>query len=275
MTDTPQFPPPLQPRLDPPRRSFAGSRAVVALMMREMATSYGRTPGGYLWAILEPALGIFFMTTLVYALGFRQPPIGSNYPIFFATGIIPYYIFIQIAGSMASSLNYSRSLLAYPAVTYIDALVARFLIAALTQILVAYVIFAGILMAYDTRTNLDPMVVAAALSLAIGLGVGIGTFNAFLFTMFPLWQIAWSVLTRPLALLSGIFFTWNEIPRPYNDYLWYNPLIQIVGMCRSGFYPGYPAAYAQPLYVIGVSVVALILGLIFLRRYHQYLLLEA
>ena len=31
-------------------RRFRSARAVVALMLREMATTYGRSPGGYVWA---------------------------------------------------------------------------------------------------------------------------------------------------------------------------------------------------------------------------------
>ncbi|MEL6475009.1 MAG: sugar ABC transporter permease, partial [Pseudomonadota bacterium] len=34
------------------RRRFASLRSIIALMLREMATSYGRSPGGYLWAVL-------------------------------------------------------------------------------------------------------------------------------------------------------------------------------------------------------------------------------
>ena len=39
-------------------RSFASLRCVIALMLREMATTYGRSPGGYLWVMLEPIAGI-------------------------------------------------------------------------------------------------------------------------------------------------------------------------------------------------------------------------
>ncbi|MDJ0823602.1 MAG: sugar ABC transporter permease, partial [Paracoccaceae bacterium] len=47
-------PPTLPPRPAYRRRRFATARAVMALMLREMSTSFGRSPGGYLWAILEP-----------------------------------------------------------------------------------------------------------------------------------------------------------------------------------------------------------------------------
>ena len=45
-----------------PRRRFASLRAIAALVLREMSTTNGRSPGGYLWAILEPAAGIALLT---------------------------------------------------------------------------------------------------------------------------------------------------------------------------------------------------------------------
>ena len=43
-----------------PSATRSSLRAVAALVLREMSTRYGRTPGGYLWAILEP-LGMIIM----------------------------------------------------------------------------------------------------------------------------------------------------------------------------------------------------------------------
>ena len=40
------------------RPRFQMGRTVVALMLREMATTYGRSAGGYAWAILDPVLGV-------------------------------------------------------------------------------------------------------------------------------------------------------------------------------------------------------------------------
>ena len=33
---------------------FRMVRTVIALMLREMSTTYGRTPGGYVWALMQP-----------------------------------------------------------------------------------------------------------------------------------------------------------------------------------------------------------------------------
>ncbi|MEO0656736.1 MAG: sugar ABC transporter permease, partial [Pseudomonadota bacterium] len=71
------------------RRRFASLRSIIALMLREMATSYGRSPGGYLWAVLEPAAGIAILT-LIFSFAFIGPPIGTSFPMFYATGMVPF-----------------------------------------------------------------------------------------------------------------------------------------------------------------------------------------
>lgn len=240
-------------------------RAIAALVLREMATTYGRSPGGYLWAVVEPVAGIALLS-FVFALGFQAPPLGRNFVMFHATGLLPFLIFTTISGRVATAMLFSRSLLAYPAVTFADAILARFLLNTATQALVAYLVFGGILALFETRTVLSPGPIAMSFALVAALALGVGTLNCWLMTRFSVWQTIWSILTRPLFLVSGVFFTLDAVPQPYRDWLWWNPLNHIVGLLRSGVYPGYRADYAEPLYVLGGALVPLILGLLMLRR---------
>ena len=256
-------PAPLPPQGRP--RRAASLRAILALMLREMATTYGRSPGGYIWAVLEPVAGIA-MLSLFFSLGFQAPELGRNFTLFHATGLMPFLIYTTISARVATSLLFSRSLMAYPAVTHVDAILARFLLNAAVQLLVAYLVFGGILMAFATQTVLVPGPIALSFVLVAALALGIGTLNCYLFTRFPAWQLVWSILMRPLFLLSGVFFTLERVPQPYRDILWWNPLIHAVGLLRRGFYPGYRADYANPLFVLGVALVALVLGLVLLHR---------
>ncbi len=261
----------LQAPIAAKRRRFATLRAIVALMLREMATSYGRSPGGYLWAVLEPAAGIALLS-LVFTAMFNTPPLGISFPMFYATGMLPFIMFSDVQGKVASSLLYSKQLLAYPTVTYLDAILARFLLNIMTQILVAYLIFSFCIMAFETRVTLDLVVIIQAFSLAALLGLGIGTLNAYLFIRFPIAQRAWSILMRPMFLVSCIFMLFETLPHPYKDWLWYNPLVHVIGLMRRGFYGTYDATYASPLFVIAVSLVCMAAGLLLLRRQYQDLL---
>ncbi|MDO5371667.1 ABC transporter permease [Paracoccus sp. (in: a-proteobacteria)] len=277
MSDTPQ---PLKPTPASPARPrvpsnglFRMIRTVVALILREIATTYGRSPGGYIWALADPILGIALLTLVFqYALGNTNPLLGTSFPLFYASGYLPFQMYHDIAGKMAQSLRFSRPLLAYPAVTFVDALVARLILNSVLHVIVFVVVVSGIAIAQRIPLVIDVSVVLHALALAALLGAGIGTLNCFLVTRFPVWERAWSILTRPLFLMSGIFFTYDVMPSMVRDILWWNPILHIVGLMRRGIYGVYPADYVSERYVVTLSLLTLVTGLLLLwRRYRDLL----
>lgn len=254
-----------------PKRRFASLRTIVALMLREMTSTYGRSPGGYLWAIVEPAAGIILLTA-VFSAFMREPPLGTSYALFYATGILPFSMAVGVSGQLAQAINFSRPLLTYPSVTWVDALIARFLLQFLTGLMVAYIIISGIMMLYQTDVLLDFNRIILSFVAAAALAIGLGCMNCFLFTQFPLWQRGWSILTRPLFIISGVILPFEVIPQPYRDILWYNPLVHVVGIMRQGFYFSYDGAYISLTYLFFVSGALAVLGLVFLSRYHRDLI---
>lgn len=270
---TADIPPPPDPKLKSLDRQqrFASLRTIMALILREMSTSYGRSPGGYLWAILEPAIGIFLLTFL-FSLAFRAPPLGQNFAIFYATGFVPFMAFNDISNKTATALKYSKQLLSYPRVTYMDALLGRFILNFLTQLLIGYVVLMGTVLLYETRTLINFPGIAMAYAMMGVLCFGLGTLNCFLFLRFPVWERAWTIITRPLMIVSGIIFLFDTIPEPYRGYLWYNPLVHIVGEMRKSFYISYSGDYVSPAYVFGIGLGCTAVGLVFLRRSYRDLL---
>ena len=63
-------------------------RVLFALVVREMSTKFGRSWGGYIWAIAEPLGGILLLT-IAFSFAFRKPPLGSNFALFYATASSP------------------------------------------------------------------------------------------------------------------------------------------------------------------------------------------
>jgi capsular polysaccharide transport system permease protein len=266
--DMDQMPDPALRRVQSP---LATPRAVIALILREMSTTYGRSPGGYVWAILEPAAGIALLTA-IFSAGFRSPPLGTSFALFYASGMLPFLMFTEISGKLGQTIQFSRALLVYPRVTFLDALVARLLLISLTQIMVHFIVVGFILyfMAPSTLLNFGP--IALAYLMTIALAAGIGTLNSFLTLAFPLWQTAWSITTRPLFLVSAIFFTFDSVPQPYSDYLWFNPLVHLVGVMRDGYYPFYHPNYISVAYVMAIAAITGLIGLFLLNRYHRDIL---
>jgi len=263
----PQTPPPAQ--YGPHR--FATLRTILALMLREMSTTYGRTPGGYVWAILEP-LGAILVLSIGFSLVVRTPPLGTSFILFYATGFMPFNLYQGLAGKIASSINYSKPLLQYPAVTWLDAVIARFVLNALTGALVTILLITSIMAALEHPSLVAISPAIEAMTLAVLLGLAIGVVNCVLSGLFPLWAIAWSILTRPLFIASGVFFLYESMPLIAQQILWYNPLMHITGLMRSAFYPTYPAPYVSQVYVLGVTLGLLLLGMILMGRYHRDIL---
>lgn len=255
-------------RLSHKHRSFSSLRAIGALVLREMSTTNGRSAGGYLWAIAEPVAGIVLLT-LCFSLILATPPIGTNFPIFYATGMVPFLFYMSIQTKVAQAVLYSKALLAYPAVTFMDALLARMIMNAITQLLVAYCIFAALLFFQETRTDPQAGGIALSLFMAFAFGAAVGVMNCFLNEAFPWWAQVWAILNRPLFLVSCVIFIFDDIPQPFRDYLWWNPLVHIIGQMRRSFFPSYAGDYVSPAYVLGVSLLVYAIGLALLIRYHR------
>lgn len=246
------------------------SRIVSALILREMSTTYGRSPGGYIWAIMDPVAAVVLLS-FGFALLLRAPSLGTSFLLFYATGYLPFNLYSVVTNATSRSIRFSRELLAYPSVTFVHALLGRFILNSLTQLVVFMVVITCILAIIDTTAVLDFPQILYALILACMLGLGLGTLNAFLFEWFPAWMQVWSIVSRPLFLASGIFYIYEDLPRAAQDLLWYNPLLHITGVMRAGFYPSYHADYSSSLFVWAIALVALAFGLMLLRKHYRSL----
>ncbi len=246
-------------------------RSVSALVLREMSTTYGRSPGGYVWAVLEPVLGTALLT-FVFSLAFSSPPLGTSFALFYATGLLPFLMYTDLVTKVMQSIQFSRQLLFYPRVTFLDAIVARFVLALVTNISVMAILFVGIIQLFGLNLILDLPAILSSAAMAASLGLGFGILNCFLMSSFQIWIRVWAILNRPMFIISCIFFLPENLPETYRDILYYNPLVHIVGEMRTGFYPGYEGSYVSHLYVYGFSAVCALLGMALLVKYNRHIL---
>lgn len=240
------------------------------MVLREMVTTYGRSPGGYLWALLEPIAAIALLS-VVFSIAFHAPSLGGNFPLFFASAYLPFMLFLDVTNKLASALRFSRPLLAYPAVTVVDVVTARFLLNVATHLLVFVVVMTAILLISGQSAKIDVPRIVDGLAMAGVLALGVGTLNCHLSTAFPVYERLWSVATRPLVIVSGLFFLLEDVPAQVRDILWYNPLFHVTGEIRAGFYATYDATYVSPAYVYLPALALFALGLALLRRDYRAL----
>ena len=260
---------PLPQTLKPAR--FGGLRAITALMLREMESTYGRQPGGYLWAILQP-VGMIVLLSLAFSMLVHKPPLGTSFIFFYATGFLPFDMYTTMSAKVSGALMYSRPLLSYPRVTWVDTLIARALLNALTLLMVFFIVIFGIMLLYETRASIDIGPLILGLGMAMTLGIGVGLVNCLLIGLFPVWGIVWLILSRPLFLISGVLFLPEDMPTQIEKYLLWNPLIHVAGLVRRGLFSTYEASYVSLSYGYGVGLLFCAIGLIFLRAHYKTVL---
>ena len=266
VVDATSIPPALAPRKRL-RQDGSRLRSIAALVLREMQSRYGRSPGGYVWAILEP-LGMITLLAFGFSLLLRRPSLGDSFLLFYATGYLPFQLYGRLQQMVSQALKYSRSLLVYPVVKWFDAIVARVLLHSLTGLLVATLLLTGIVVILELDVHVDVVPVLVAFAIAIGIGSGIGMTNAVLLSYFPIWRTIWTIATRPLMLASGVLYIYEDLPQIARDILWYNPLLHMTAVARSGFFPTYDPQFVSPAYVGGFAFVVLFLGLLLMRRFN-------
>ncbi|NKN36851.1 ABC transporter permease [Agrobacterium sp. a22-2] len=241
------------------------ARIVSALLIREMSTKFGSKPGGYIWALLDPAAHVALLTLLFQVIA-RVPALGTSFPLFFATGYIAFNFYSSTVNYLSSAVKGNKALLNYPNVAPVDTVTARFILQLGTMSVVAFIILGAILLTLHTTPVLDWLVIIEAAMAASLLAVGVGMGNAVLFARFALYEKIYGIVTKPLMLMSGVFFLPDNIPHPFREFLLFNPLIHVVILFRTGFYPEYRGDALNTQYMYSFIICTLFAGMLIFTR---------
>jgi capsular polysaccharide transport system permease protein len=240
-------------------------RVLFAMVMREMTTRFGRTAGGYVWAVLEPAATVAMLVAIFSQIS-RHPPLGDSFGLFYATGYMVFNIYKDISGSVSAAISANKALLTFPRITVVDAIIARFILQFLTSIFVFFLVITFLYYYTDDQSHIRFGSVFASIAMASALGLSIGIFNSIVFPYSPIWQQVFGIINRPLFLISGVFFLYDDLPVFVRDIIWWNPLIHITSLMRKGFYPIYDPGFVSPAFVLSFSAILFFLGVLLLRR---------
>lgn len=241
-------------------------RIASAFCLREMSTRYGKSPGGYFWALGEPLGYIIMMSILFHAIA-RSTNLPGGFTLFFATGYFGYHLFRGTADYATPAISANKNLLTYPVVAPFDPLVARLFLQAMTFIVVSTIILGPLVL--TTRQpiylNWEPLLLALAIGLCLGASVAM--VNASLFPRYPIYQKLYDILMRPLLLVSGVFYLPSSLPLPYRDYVLMNPITHLVILFRRGFYGNIRMDGLDLAFLLETTAVVGLLGIFLFTFY--------
>lgn len=235
-------------------------RILSSLVLREMSARYGKKPGGYIWAFLDPVSHVVLLSLVFMAIA-HMPALGTSFPLFFATGYIAFQFYGSTLAYINRSLSANRAMMSYSAIAPIDFVTARFVLQLFTTIVVSVVIFSVIAANLHFDLVLRWELILEAIALAALLGLGVGLFNSVMFPLSPLYEKTFLTVNRPVMLISGVFFLPDAIPQPYAELLSWNPICHAVMRFRSGFYDKYAPQMLDMEYLYMFASVAFVLGL--------------
>jgi capsular polysaccharide transport system permease protein len=240
-------------------------RVIGALILREIRTRFGTSRLGYAWAVAEPILH-FMVLSWIYMALMRQPLAGMSIALFFMSGVIPYFVYDKTGHRLAGAINANRALLHLALVKHVDVIVARALLELATLIFVFALLMTG-MYAFDQLQNtlIQPLILAKATALLWLIGLGVGATNAVLNALFKSWDTVFRMATRPLYLLSGMFYMAERVQSPIRDWVSYNPIIHGVELFRSGIFPGYGSTFIDETYLMAWAACSVVFGFAFER----------
>lgn len=238
-------------------------RVIFAVIIRESRTRYGNSRIGYTWAIVDPLITTAVFVGVFAMLG-RQSPVGSPITVFFLTGIIPLFFWRGSVGQSASAVSASIGLLSYPQVMPADVVLARLLLEAATTAVVYLLFITGLYIVMGVSPSWffgDPLQLLFASFGVVYFSVGCGFFSSSLARVLPIWKNIWTYMSRPIWLLSGLFFTLEQLPHGLRSYMAYNPVAHVVEWFRSASIPSFESSAYSVVYPMAFGTIALIIGL--------------
>lgn len=258
------------------RNSWQIQQAVLhALFIRELKTRFGGFRLGVFWAIAEPVSHILVLTILFSLMANRAGFFGVPFALFFASGVLSFFIFQKVVIVSISSIKSNMGLFAYRQVKPFDAVVVRAIIELL--VIISVMIFLTWLGAwffeFDCLPN-DPLYIILIILVLFLMGIGLGFFAAVIGVKHPEAAQLITMLMRPMYFISGIFFPLEAMPKEFHAYLLWNPILHAVEQFRAAWFFDYPAEETSLTFVLIWALSILFLGLAYYRNNRTQVLMS-
>lgn len=241
-------------------------RIVWALLLRELATRYGRDNIGFLWIVGEPLLfcfGVIIMWSLI------RPPYQNGIGIvpFTVTGYLPLTLLRHVLSQAIPCLRVNSNLLYHRQISVLKLFVCRCLLEIMGITAAFFVVASAMwvlgLMEPPKAVGLVYLGWFLLAWIAFGLALIFGCLSQFSDIM----ERAMSLLTYAMIPMTGTFYMIAWLPYQYRAGVEKIPLVNCVEMIRRGFFGeftptyfnvGYTAAWALSLTFVGLLLTRLV-----------------
>lgn len=248
-------------------------RVIGALMIRELATRFGRENIGFLWIMAEPlmfASGVALMWH--FMKGAEEHGVGVV--AFTVSGYIPLVLFRHAVGRSIVLFTANGSLMHHRQIKVLDFVLVRFLLEFLGHMM-AYLFIALALLPFDQF----PIPADLGLLLLGWLYYSFFTLS-FCFLLAPLSEMSEimekivPVATYLMIPFSGAFNMMAWLAPGVQDVLWYSPPVHAMEMMRAGIFGDNVVTTYDFVYPVAFSACITVVGLALCRKVRKTLVVE-
>lgn len=219
-----------------------------------------------LWTFAEPA-GQLLVLIAVFTLIGRLARYGESFALFLMTGVIVLTTFTQTAVQVRSAVQSLASANRLAPIGPFHEALARLVFQMMVGVSTTVILAAAIAAVDHVETMPRHIPRVAAAFLAIGLlGFGVGLIRGWALTFMPVLDRVYTILSRVLLFVSGVFYVPSFMPPQIRDWLALNPVLHGVELMRLGFYDQYPTIVFSPAYLLGSGLATTALGMMLVWR---------
>lgn len=239
------------------------ARIVVALMMRELITRYGRKGLGFAWVIGEPlifCLGVLVLWSVArpdYEHGIRMGP-------FVMTGYMCLLLLRHQITLSLSALQANVGLLHHRGIAVLHLYIARNILEFLGTTAAFAVVYAVLMVLGQVSWPANLLLLYGGWFLLAFMATGLAMIFAALAIRYDVMERIVPLFTYILIPMSGVFFMAAWVPAAYRDAFLLIPLPHVVEMVRAGVFGEFVETHFDPLYALGWAALFNVVGLLLL-----------
>lgn len=241
------------------------ARVVATLMRRDFRHRAAHSKFGFFMVFVPVALQIVTLGVVLSLFNGGRPPLGEDLFFFYATGVMPFYMFIHVVDHAQQQFQDNRDLFQIPIITRLDVVLGMAcseLFVTGMMVVVTFLVFA--LVDYGPVSGNYIQCIYAMLAIwAFALGVGL--ICAVMNNLYKPFANVWLVTQRFLYIASGVFFTPQQMPEWIRDYLVWNPILQTIEWFRTGMFEHHEPPWLDKGYVLSLAFVVILIGLMMER----------
>lgn len=236
------------------------ARIIGALMMRELATRFGRQGLGFAWLVGEPlvfCIGVILLWTLTkpaYEHGVRIAP-------FIMTGYMCLLLIRNQIGLSMGALQANIGLMHHRQIAILQLFLARNVLEVMGATGAFIIVYAALIALRQIGLPHDLLLFYSGWLLLAWMGMGFALIMAGLAMRYEVMERVVPILSYLLIPLSGVFLMVQWLPPAYREAYLYVPFPHAVEMLRAGVFGEFTPTHYNPPYALAWAAVFNILGM--------------